>query len=72
MVWQIQCFECQQWGHKKFDYPNKANKKKTFRLPLPPQKEDFQNQNKNQNKEKSLEQLKNVRINYVSIKDEQE
>ena len=41
---QIQCFECQQWGHKKADCPNK---KKTFRQSLPLQKEVFQNQNKN-------------------------
>ena len=35
---QIQFFECQQWGHKKADFPNKANKKKTFRPPLSTQK----------------------------------
>ena len=50
--WQIQCFECQQWGHKKADCPNKANKKKTFRPPLPTQKGAFLNQTRNQNKGK--------------------
>ena len=69
---QIQCFECQHWGHKKANFPNKANKKKTFGPPLPTQKEAFLNQTKNQNKRKILEQLKNVKINYVSVKDEQE
>ena len=69
---QTQCFECQQWGHKRTNCPNKANKKKTFSPPLPTLKESFQNQNKNQNKQNILEQLKNVKINYVSIKDEQE
>ena len=54
------------------DYPNKANKGKTFGLPLPTQKESFLNRIKNQNKEKILEQLRNVKINYVSVKDEQE
>ena len=66
---QIQCFECQQWGHKKVDCPNK---KKTFRQPLPLQKETFQSWNKNWNKGKILEQLRNVKINYVNVKDEQE
>ena len=52
---QIQCFECQQWEHKKADYPNKANKTKISRPLLPPQKEAFHNQNKNPNKGKILE-----------------
>ena len=38
---QIQCFECQQWGHKKADFPNKENKKKTCRPPLPAKKEAY-------------------------------
>ena len=38
----------------------------------PLRKEAFLNRNRNQNKGKSLEQLKNVKINYVSIKDKQE
>ena len=70
--WQIQCFECQEWAHKKADGPNKANKKKTFCLPLSTQKEDFLNLTKNQNKGKILKQIKNVTINYVNVKDEQE
>ena len=47
---QIQCFECQQWGHKKANCPNKKNKNRTFHPPLPAQKETFLNQTKNQNK----------------------
>ena len=69
---QIQCFEIHQWGHKKDDFPNKASKKNTFCPPLPLQKEAFQNWNKNQNKGKIFKQPRNVKINYVSIKDEQE
>ena len=68
----IQCFECQQWGHKKVDCPNKANKKKTFQPPLPNQKEAFPNRPKNQNKGRITDQLRNVKINYVNINDEQE
>ena len=67
---QIQCFECHQWGHKKANYPNKANKRKKFEPPLPTQKEDFLNWTKNQNKGKIPEHLRNVKINYVSVKDE--
>ena len=70
--WQIQCFECQQWGHKKADYPNKVNKKKTFWSPLPNQTEAFLNWPKNQNKGRIPDQPRNVKINYVNIGDEQE
>ena len=66
---QIQCFECQQWGHKKADCPNK---KKTFYLPLPPQKEAFQKQNKNLDKGRIPKQPWNVKINHVNMKYEQE
>ena len=53
--WQIQCFECQQWRHKKADCPNKENKKKVFCTHLPTQKEAFLNQTKNQHKGKIIE-----------------
>ena len=67
---QIQCFECQQWGHKEANCNNKANKKKMFQPPLPTQKEDFLNWSKNQNKGGILDQPRNVKINYFIIKDE--
>ena len=69
---QIQCFECQQWGHKKSNCPNKAKKGKTFRPPLQIQKEAFLNQTKNPNKGRIPKQLRNVKINYANIKDEQD
>ena len=43
---QIQCYGCQQWGHKKADCPNKGNNKKNVRPSLPPQEEVFNNRNK--------------------------
>ena len=43
---QIQCYGCQQWGHKKADCPNKSNIKKRVRPPLPSQNEAFNNRNK--------------------------
>ena len=71
MVFQIQYFECQQWGHKKADYCSENAKKKEFQPPLPMQREVFLNYNKNQSKARTSIQPKNVKVNYLSIKEEQ-
>ena len=69
---QIQCFECCQWGHKKAKCPNKNNTKKEVWPPLPPQKEAFKSRNNNCPQEKDPAQPKNVKINYISAKNEGE
>ena len=69
---QIQCFECRGWGHKKASCPNKTAKKKTCQSPLPTQREAFMNSNKNQSKGQASTQPTNVKVNYVSLKEEQD
>ena len=69
---QLQCFECGGWGHKKGNCPNKIAKKITFWPPLPTQREAFLNRNKNQSIGQASTLPKNIKVNYVSIKEEQE
>ena len=69
---QIQCFECRGWGHKKASCPNKTAKKKTFQPPLPTQRKAFLNRNKNQSTRQASTQPTNVKVNYVSLKEEQD
>ena len=65
---QIQCYGCQQWGHKKADCPNKDNNKKRARPSLPPQGEAFNNCNKKPPQEKAQDKPPNIKINYISLK----
>ena len=67
----VQCFECRQFGHKKAECPNK-DKKNVPRPALPPQKQAFQNRNRNQPRGPAPAQLKAVKVNYVSVKEEAE
>ena len=69
---QIQCFECRECGHKKANCPNKIAKKRTFQPPLPTQREAFLNRNKNRSTGQASTQPTNVKVNYVSLKDEQD
>ena len=70
---QIQCFERGGWGHKKPRYPNKTAQKRTLhRPPLLAQREAFLNRNKNQSIGQASTQPTNVKVNYVSLEDEQD
>ena len=69
---QMQCFECRGWGHKKANCPNKTAKERTFRPPLPTQREAFLNRNKNQSTGQASTQPTNVKVNYASLKEEQD
>ena len=66
--YQIQCYGCQQWGHKKSDCPNKSNIKKRVRPSLPSQNEAFNNCKKKPPQAKAQAQPSNVKINYISVK----
>ncbi|MCO5603373.1 hypothetical protein L7F22_057523 [Adiantum nelumboides] len=67
----IQCFECKEWGHKKYNCP-KA--KAPTRPPLPPQHKTFLNRNSGkQNRQVPAgNPRKATTVNYVSVKDEME
>ncbi|MCO5577333.1 hypothetical protein L7F22_031162 [Adiantum nelumboides] len=67
----IQCFECKEWGHKKYNYP-KTNA--PTHLPLPPQHKTFLNRNPgSQNRQACAgNPPKATIVNYVSVKDEME
>ena len=69
---QIQCYGCQQWGHKKADCPSKGNHKQIVRPSLPLQDEAFNNQNKKPPQAKTQAKFPNVKINYISVKTEGE
>ena len=77
---QIQCYGCQQWGHKKADCPNKGNNQKkvgnslSHSLPpsLPSQEEAFKNRNKKPPQAKTQAKAPNVKINYIRVKTEGE
>ena len=69
---QIQCFECGGWCHKKAKCPNKIAKKRTFQPPLPTQREAFLNRNKNRSIGQASTHPTDVKVNYVSLKDEQD
>ena len=63
---QIQCFECQQWGHKKADCPNKTTRRKSSD-PLCQLREKLSWIAIRINPRE-----KSVKINYVSVKAEGE
>ena len=69
---QIQCFECGERDHKKANYPNKIAKKRTFQPPFQTQKEAFINGNKNQSTRQASTQPNNIKVNYVSLEEEQD
>ena len=69
---QIQCYECQQFGHKRAECPNKNGERNGFCPPLPPQRRVFQSRPRNQPKPNASNLSKEATVNYVRVEEEAE
>ena len=67
-----QCYDCQQWGHKRAQCPARVGKKGFARNPIPAPNPAFANQRRNPPKAAAPGPPKSVKVNYVQVCDEAE